>query len=246
MASFNSGIPKLENIEQIKSYLYRLNEQLAYMFGNLDPDENYSDYALNIYKSDGERVLEIAAGLKEVKAEMIKDGEIIAAINMSEEQIRILASKIKLEGTVTANNNFIVYDDGSIEAKNAKFTGTIIATSGRIGGFEIEGNTLNATNFDNVQIDFGSVIIDETGIITDNFFIGNEEIWTLDGLLADENGNLYVNNSSHYSGWKLGKALDDLYNRAESGGGCGNDCSDGCQCDYDCDDTLDDDIGGCG
>lgn len=249
MASFNAqSISQMDNLEQIKSYLYKLNEQLTYMFGNLDPDDNYSDYALNIYKSDGKKVLEIAASLNEVKLEMVKEGEIISAINMSEEQIRILANKIKLEGTVTANNNFVIYEDGSIEAKNAKFSGVVAATGGKIGGVEIIGNTLNSSNFDDAQIDFGSVIIDDTGLMVDNFFIGGEEIWTMNALLASYDGNLYVNNSTYFNGWTVADALDEL-RRLFGSGGCSDDCddcSDGSDCSGHCDESLTDDIeGGC-
>lgn len=51
--------------------------------------------------------------------------------------IKLTADNIKIEGLVTANGNFKVLDDGSIEAVNGKFGGTVNATSGKIGGFTI-------------------------------------------------------------------------------------------------------------
>lgn len=51
--------------------------------------------------------------------------EIISKINQSAEKVAISAEKINLHGTVTANENFKVLTDGSIEAKNGKFTGEI-------------------------------------------------------------------------------------------------------------------------
>ena len=64
--------------------------------------------------------------------------EIISKINQSAEEICISASKIKFEGLVTANNNFQILTDGSIEAKNANITGIINATAGgNIGGWYI-------------------------------------------------------------------------------------------------------------
>lgn len=59
--------------------------------------------------------------------------EIISKINQSAEQISISASKIKFEGLVTANNNFKILTDGSIEAKNANISGDITATSLTLG-----------------------------------------------------------------------------------------------------------------
>lgn len=58
-----------------------------------------------------------------------KDG-ILAAINMSQEEIKILAEKIKLEGLITANGYFKVLEDGSIEAANGKFSGKITSYDG--------------------------------------------------------------------------------------------------------------------
>lgn len=58
--------------------------------------------------------------------------------------IKLTADNIKLEGLITANNNFKILDDGSIEAANGKFTGEITATAGNIGGFEITPSQLLA------------------------------------------------------------------------------------------------------
>lgn len=48
-------------------------------------------------------------------------------------KIKLTADHIQLEGLVTANNNFKVLKDGSIEAVNGKFKGKIEAISGKIG-----------------------------------------------------------------------------------------------------------------
>lgn len=51
--------------------------------------------------------------------------------------VKLTGDHIKLEGLVTANENFKILEDGSIEAKNGKFTGEIDADTGQIGGFSI-------------------------------------------------------------------------------------------------------------
>lgn len=57
------------------------------------------------------------------------NGETIASlINQSAAEVKIQASKIILEGLITANGNFKILADGSIEAVNAKLSGSIIAT----------------------------------------------------------------------------------------------------------------------
>lgn len=51
--------------------------------------------------------------------------------------VKLTADNIQLEGLVTANENFKILEDGSIEAKNGSFKGTVDADSGSIGGFAI-------------------------------------------------------------------------------------------------------------
>lgn len=61
----------------------------------------------------------------------------VSYINLTEGLAKIKAARIEFEGLVTANKNFKILLDGSIEATNGKFTGEINATKGKIGGFEI-------------------------------------------------------------------------------------------------------------
>ena len=60
--------------------------------------------------------------------------------------IKLTADNILLEGLVTANGNFKVLEDGSIEARNGKFTGEIDATGGTVGGFDISASSLQAVS----------------------------------------------------------------------------------------------------
>lgn len=56
---------------------------------------------------------------------------LISQINQSAEQVAISASKIKLEGIITANGNFKILSDGSMET-----------IKGRLGGWTIGGNNM--------------------------------------------------------------------------------------------------------
>lgn len=60
--------------------------------------------------------------------------------------IKLTADNILLEGLVTANGNFKVLEDGSIEAAGGKFTGEIDATGGTVGGFDISSSSLQAVS----------------------------------------------------------------------------------------------------
>lgn len=57
--------------------------------------------------------------------------------------IKLTAGNIQLEGLVTANQNFNVLADGSIEANNGKFTGKLFAS----GGFQMNVRHIDATNW---------------------------------------------------------------------------------------------------
>lgn len=72
------------------------------------------------------------------------DGTLQSFVGASAEGVFIKAGSIKLEGLVTANENFRILEDGSIEAVNGVFKGEIEATSGTIGGFEIGRNRIGA------------------------------------------------------------------------------------------------------
>ena len=66
--------------------------------------------------------------------------------------IKLTSDNIKLEGLVTANGYFKILEDGSIEAKNGKFTGEIDASSGTIGGFAIGENKISTDSDATLQI----------------------------------------------------------------------------------------------
>lgn len=66
----------------------------------------------------------------------VTKAEVISEINQSADEVKIKANKISLEGIVTANENFKILEDGSIESKNGSFSGNIYLQDGNkvIGG----------------------------------------------------------------------------------------------------------------
>lgn len=67
---------------------------------------------------------------------------LVSRINMSPEEIKLLAKKIVFEGLVTANKKFKILDDGSMEAVDGKFKGNVYLENGNkvIGGAGITTN----------------------------------------------------------------------------------------------------------
>lgn len=71
--------------------------------------------------------------------------------------IKLTADNIKLEGLVTANQNFKIKADGSIEAANGKFVGQINAQSGYVGGFVIGEDHIGAASVTYEEDDDGNL-----------------------------------------------------------------------------------------
>lgn len=72
-------------------------------------------------------------GLQTTVSKKVGSDEVISSINQTAEEIKIEADKISLEGLVTANNNFKILNDGSIEAKNAELENCKIIMSDENG-----------------------------------------------------------------------------------------------------------------
>ena len=70
------------------------------------------------------------------------DGNLKSLVGIGGDGVKIKGDCITLEGLVTANSNFKILQDGSIETRNAKIYGTVYAYEGKIGGFTIESGRL--------------------------------------------------------------------------------------------------------
>lgn len=77
-------------------------------------------------------------------------------------KIKLTADHVQLEGLVTANDNFKILEDGSIEAVNGKFSGEVQATSGKFTG-EIQAISGKIGNF---TIEDGNITTDTSGSLS--------------------------------------------------------------------------------
>lgn len=135
-------------------YLYMLVmstdkvEALTYKYRTLfEQSEKLIKIAAQNFDSDGKVLAESGilttaqmTGLYAIDS----DGNLQAFVGAGQDGVKIKADHIQLEGIVTANGNFKILEDGSIETINGKFTGEINATSGKIGGFIIGTNSITA------------------------------------------------------------------------------------------------------
>lgn len=128
-------------------YLYMLVlstdkiEVLTYKYKTLfEQSERLVKISAAVYDKD-ERALEETGLIVTSKVSGLYaidvDGNLKSFVGAGQDGVKIKASNIQLEGLVTANENFKILKDGSIEAKNGKFTGEIESYKGTIGGFTI-------------------------------------------------------------------------------------------------------------
>lgn len=134
---------KIESLTYKYRTLFEQSERLVKISAAIyDKDENalketglfVKPEGAGLYAQDNEgRVALIGVSVDETDAEGNKKSS-----------IKLTADNIKLEGLVTANNNFKILEDGSIEARNGKFYGEITANKGAIGGFSISSYSLTS------------------------------------------------------------------------------------------------------
>ena len=140
-----TGDFKLEFDGDIYLYMLVLStdkiEALTYKYKTLfEQSERLVKISAAVYDKD-ERALEETGLIVTSKVSGLYaidvDGNLKSFVGAGQDGVKIKASNIQLEGLVTANENFKILKDGSIEAKNGKFTGEIESYKGTIGGFTI-------------------------------------------------------------------------------------------------------------
>lgn len=107
------------------------------------------------------------------------------------------SSKSKTKYPLAIGSNFMVEWDGSIEANNGKFTGTLYSEKGQIGGWYIDENTLSSED--------GEVILDSSGSITGATINGG----SINGAIITAE-TIYVGASEAYY-YKIYKKINNIW-----------------------------------
>lgn len=117
-----------------KPWLYKDDYNNVLIDGTNIPEVTAAVRKLNLIATDGEDESSIQLAPNFIK--LISNSDIV----LKGSQIRITGDTI-IDGLVTANNNFIIKDDGSISCKNAEIQGTITGTT--IKGSEVIGTSFS-------------------------------------------------------------------------------------------------------
>ena len=118
------------------------------------------------------------------------DGNLKSFVGAGQDGVKIKAANIQLEGIVTANGNFKILEDGSIEAKNGKFTGEINASNGNIGDLVISSDNLHYGNIDDWTTEEQKTLISASQIRLQNYLYDeNTAKWTFHQLFLGVNAD---------------------------------------------------------
>ena len=245
MALFNPSYIDVDN-DKVAAYLYKLNDDLTYMFNNLTPEDNYSKDALAVMAKEQDIIAELSVSVDGIFMNYLKGDSLISSIALDDSGVTIKADKISLEGLVTANSNFKILLDGSIEAKNGRFSGDIYGA--KITGSTISGKGatsefyIGADANNNIELQLGSYSIEESvrGSMTLYGMFGKSivnssdstpfsvwsdgVIWGSDYFCPGYPAPRYTSSSSHYNsedwfeGWSVQQTLIALWNCARSKG----------------------------
>lgn len=192
MASLNISLPEKvdtkdpEAIQKLNSYLYKLSEEIRYMFQNLNPEDNYSSaaYLKVVQSADAQASLEIS--LKQIELSYVSRDNVISSINLSSEGVKIKGKNIYLEGAITANTDaygnptFSVDENGFIHALGGTFKGDISAST--ITGSTVTGGTITGTTINGGTITGSHIYSTNYGSRADDFFITSDSNSTIVGM----------------------------------------------------------------
>lgn len=222
-----TGDFKLEFDGDIYLYMLVLStdkiEALTYKYKTLfEQSERLVKISAAVYDKD-ERALEETGLIVTSKVSGLYaidvDGNLKSFVGAGQDGVKIKASNIQLEGLVTANENFKILEDGSIETKNGKFTGEINASNGNIGNLVISSDNLHYGNIDDWTTEEQKTLISASQIRLQNYLYDeNTAKWTFHqlflGINADPNDDdaatfMYLNKNM-----QQGKDIASLFRPA--------------------------------
>lgn len=177
------NLSNLTDLKKVQEYLYRMNEQLQYMFRNLTPEDNNASGTPSLSYATGQTVKIIIDGNE---LDVVLADDVIKAINASVETAKIAAGRISINGIASAGNRFVVGGDGVPTLKDGSMTNMDISSSditgGTIAGSAIANGTMAGTAISdatetNTALQTGSVgpfTVAATGISNSDMSIADD------------------------------------------------------------------------
>lgn len=149
------NLSNLTDLKKVQEYLYRMNEQLQYMFRNLTPEDNNASGTPSLSYATGQTVKIIVDGNE---LDVVLADEVIKAINASIENAKIAAGRISINGIASAGNRFQIDNEGRPSladgtAQNMAISASALtncnASGGTISNASISGGTIDGADIEN-------------------------------------------------------------------------------------------------
>lgn len=175
-----------DNDRKIQSYLFQNNELLRYMFNNLNPEDNYSDQALQKYYENNEKIVSMEVsieglnlGLKNLRTETetnfkvmdgliqlkVSKGDVSNQISIEKDQVYIGGNRLVIEST-----NLKLDANG-----NATFSGKITGATVRVGkNWDVSSDTCYMLYADDENLNLGNFHVIEYG---GRYIIESDDSW---------------------------------------------------------------------
>lgn len=200
-----------EEFLKVESEIVQTAKEIKIMVMEVDDKVSTNQSSISVLKNQI---------LTKVEQSDYNGSNIVSMINQTAKSVTISAQHIKLEGIVTANDNFKVLEDGSIIATNASVTGTINANGGYIGAWSINSDAIYNGN---ASFGGGGLYFGKSGIS-----LGSQFSVTSGGFLkavnADLSGNINApsgtiggTNGFTIATGKLYSGTHSAYNTATNG-----------------------------
>ena len=146
MAVFDPGsagnLSGLTDMKKVQDYLYRLQEQLQYMFRNLTPEDNNAASTPSLSYATNQTIKVIVNG---EELDLVLADEVIKAINDSVETAIIQSNRVSWNGAQSAGGKFQISSLGVPSITDGNITNSTI-TGGDVTGADISGGTIDSTD----------------------------------------------------------------------------------------------------
>ena len=216
LGTLNINLEEGNNVITIKDYNAKIKAK--YVIKNV-----YTDmYATKVEMSSS--ITQTAKSIESEVRKKVGNDEIISRINQSAEAVRILARLIDINGVISANGNFKVNTDGTIECTNAKIKaadtgidakncGVVAESTNYVGEYYSDGLTIYNKNIDNADF----VTIRPNGFTTYDanrygfdFWVGSDGkiIW----VIKDAAGKLLQASDTQFNLWSPGQNTNLMLN----------------------------------
>lgn len=199
------SLTDLTDLKKVQDYLYRMNEQLQYMFRNLTPEDNNAASAPSLSYTTGENVKIIVDGNE---MDIVLENEVIKAINISTEHAKIVADKISINGIASGGNKFVINDQGVPILTDATIN-TPAVSGGTINNAAISNSTITGATQSGGTVDSAAITngtIDGAAIFNGTIIGADISGGTVDG--ADiTNGT--IDDAAITDGTMSGTAISD-------------------------------------